>query len=73
MVIGFECTILLGAIATIAGMLVMGRLPNPKANILDTRLTDNRFGIFVPNVDEGSSAAAFLKTCGAEEIKRLGE
>ncbi len=51
-VIGFECTILLGAIATILGMLVMGRIPNPKVSVLDPRLTDNRFGVFVPHVDD---------------------
>lgn len=71
-IIGFECTILFGAIATIIGMLVMGRIPNLRVNILDPRLTDNRFGIYVPNVDESSSAATFLRDCGAEEIKRLG-
>ena len=32
-IFGFELMILLGAIATILGMLVMGRLPNPRARI----------------------------------------
>ena len=48
-VIGFELTILLGGIATIVGMLVMGRIPNPKQRVLDVRFTDDRFGIFVPH------------------------
>jgi hypothetical protein len=71
-VIGFECTILLGAIATIIGMLWMGRIPNPKATILDTRLTNDRFAIFLPNVSTGSPQAQLLKECGAEEIKVVG-
>jgi len=70
-VIGFELTILFGALATILGMLVLGRLANPKARILDARLTDDRFGVFVPNVGSSSPQAAFLKECGAEEIKTV--
>ncbi len=71
-VIGFECTILLGALMTILGMLVHCRLPNPKIDILDPRLTDDRFGIFIPGAGSGSSQAKFLKDCGAEEIKVIG-
>jgi len=68
-VIGFECTILLGAIATILGMLVMGRIPNPKRRVLDPRITDDRFAIFVPGVGLDSPQAALLKECGAEEVR----
>lgn len=67
-VIGFELTILLGAIMTIIGMLVMCKIPNPGQRILDTRLTDDKFGVFVPNVGADSEQAKFLKSCGAEEI-----
>ena len=61
-VIGFELTILLGAIMTIVGMLVMCKIPNPGQRILDNRLTDDKFGIFVPNVGSDSEQAQFLKT-----------
>jgi hypothetical protein len=71
-VIGFECTILFGAIATILGMLIMGRIPNPKVSVLDARLTNDRFGIFVPNVGESSEQAQVLRKFGAEEIKTVG-
>ncbi len=70
-VIGFELTILLGGIATIIGMLVMGRIPNPKQRVLDTRFTDDRFGIFVPNAVLDGEQARILKECGAEEIKEI--
>jgi len=72
-VIGFECTILLGAIATILGMLIMGRIPNPKVTILDPRFTNDRFGIYVPNASLNSEQAQFLKTLGAEEVKFVGD
>jgi hypothetical protein len=68
-VIGFELTILLGALATICGMLVHCRLPNPKTTILDNRLTDDRFGIWVPHVGSDSPQAKLLREMGAEEVK----
>lgn len=68
-VIGFECTILFGAICTILGMLVHCRLPNPKARILDPRITDDRFAIFVPGAAVDGPQAKFLREMGAEEVK----
>jgi hypothetical protein len=68
-VIGFECMILFGAIATIMGMLVMGRIPNPKRGVLDTRLTSDRFAIFVPGGQLDGPQAKLLKELGAEEVK----
>lgn len=68
-VLGFECTILFGVIATILGMLVLGRIPNPKRRVLDARTTDDRFAIFMPGVRLDSPQAQFLKECGAEEVR----
>ncbi len=68
-VIGFECTILFGAIATILGMLVMGRIPNPKRRVLDNRLTDDRFAIFIPGANMSGPQAQLLKELGAEEVR----
>lgn len=67
-VFGFELMILFGAIATILGMFVMGRFPNPKATVLDTRLTDDRFAIFVPGVSLEGAQAKVLKELGADEV-----
>lgn len=67
-VIGFELTILLGAIATILGMLIMGRIPNPKLRVLDTRTTDDKFAIYVPGATVDGPQAQLLKQLGAEEI-----
>ena len=68
-VIGFEFTILFGAIATVLGVLTMCRMPNPKIKVLDRRLTDDKFGIFVPNVGLDSAQAKFLQELGATEVK----
>jgi hypothetical protein len=70
-IFGFELMILFGAIATILGMLVMGRLPNPKSHVFDSRLSDDHFAIFIPNMDRDSEVAQVLKTCGACEVKSV--
>jgi hypothetical protein len=67
-VIGFELTILLGAICTIAGMLIMGRIPNPKLRVLDPRTTDDKFAIYVPGATVDGPQAKLLRELGAEEI-----
>ncbi len=70
-IFGFELTILFGGIMTIAGMLFMGKLPNPTQRILDRRFTDDHFGIFVPNASVGGEQAELLKSCGAQEIRQI--
>lgn len=70
-IFGFELTILLGGTATIAGMLFMGKMPNPTQRILDRRFTDDHFGIFVPNAHLDGDQAKLLKECGAQEIKLI--
>ena len=62
-------TILLGAIATIIGMLVMGRIPNPKAKVFDNKLSDDHFAIFLPDQKMESDSVQILKDCGACEVK----
>ena len=67
-IFGFELMVLFGALATIMGMLIMGRLPNPYARVHDTRLTDDKFAIFIPGADLSGDQAKALKDCGAEEV-----
>ena len=59
---------LFGALATIKGMLVMGRLPNPRAKIFDLRLTDDHFAVFIPGADCHGEQASVMKDFGAKEI-----
>ena len=68
-IFGFELMILFGAIATILGMLVMGRLPNPKAKVFDNKLSDDHFAIFLPDQKIESDSVQILKDCGACEVK----
>jgi len=68
-ILGFELTILFGALMTILGVLIMGRIPNPKIKILDKRLTDDHFGIFVPGAAIDGPQAKLLKECGALEVR----
>lgn len=67
-VIGFEMTILLGAIFTILGMLVLGKLPNPKGQIYSKKTTDDRFGIFVYDVSAESELATELRNKADEVV-----
>lgn len=71
-IFGFELMILLGAIATILGMIVLGRLPNPKGRVFDPRITDDRFAVFVPGADLDGQQAELLTKFGAEEIFYAG-
>ena len=67
----FELFVLFGALATIVSMLWFGRLANPRAHILDVRLTDDRFAVFVPGAREGGPQATLLKELGAEEVHEI--
>lgn len=67
-VIGFEMTILLGAIFTIIGMLWLGKVPNLAGRIYSTRTTDDRFGIFVYDIAADSEVGTLLRA-KADEFK----
>jgi len=70
-VIAFELTILFGGLATLIGMVVLGRLPRfrPSASF-DPRFTNDRFGVAVHCAAERrASVRDILRTAGAEEVK----
>lgn len=70
-VIAYVCTILFGALFTVAGMLLSARLPRIQVGRgYDARLTGNRFGLQVVCADQQcSSVGNLLRTFGAEEVK----
>ncbi len=68
-VIGFELTILLGALATILGMLIHCKIPNPNVRVMDKRILDDRFAIFIPNASKEGEPSKLLQQCGAEELR----
>lgn len=73
--IGFECTILLGGLATVAAMFMFCRLPNFHAPVLDEKITDNLFALYVPAKEEGfqeNDVKALMEKAGAVEVRMIG-
>jgi Alternative complex III, ActD subunit len=70
-VIAFELTILFGGIATLIGMIALGRLPRfTPSPTYDPRFTNDRFGIAVHCAPErAGSVREILKEAGAEEVR----
>ena len=68
----FECGVLLGGTMTLAALLVACRLPNLKAPILDRNLTNDRFGLYVPEYGPDWNEARIVKLLegtGALEVR----
>ncbi len=70
-VIAFELTILFGGIATLIGMLTLGRLPKfRRSAAFDPRFTNDRFGVAVHcAADRSGSVRDLLEKAGAEEVR----
>jgi molybdopterin-containing oxidoreductase family membrane subunit len=71
-IIAFELTILLGGLATLLALLVLGRLPKYRPSPgYDPRFTVDRFGIAVTcPPDKAEALGQLLSAAGAEEIRR---
>ncbi len=72
--ITFECTVLIGGLATFAACLAFCRLPNFHTRILDPEITNNVFALYVPAKEEGfreQDVKEFLQKSGAYEIKMV--
>jgi Protein of unknown function (DUF3341) len=69
--IAFELTILFGGIATVIGMVALGRLPRLRPSpTFDPRFTNDRFGVAVQCAAERSaSVRGILSAAGAEEVR----
>ena len=70
-VIMFELMILFGGIATIIGMVTLGRLPSLRRSAsYDLRFTNDRFGVAVHCAPErAASVREILRSAGAEEVR----
>ena len=70
-VIMFEMMILFGGIATLIGMVALGRLPQFRPSpTYDPRFTNDRFGVAVHCAPERSaSVREILRAAGAEEVR----
>jgi hypothetical protein len=70
-VIGFECTILIGALSTVAGMFLNARLPKLRqAAGYDPRFSDDKFGIVAfGGPAQVSTAEQIMRAAGAMEVR----
>jgi Protein of unknown function (DUF3341) len=70
-VIMFELMILFGGIATLIGMVALGRLPSFRQSATyDPRFTNDRFGVAVHCAAErAASVRDILRAAGAEEVR----
>lgn len=72
-VIGFECTILIGALSTVAGMFFNARLPKLRqAAGYDPRFSNDKFGIVAfGGPSQVTNAEQILRAAGAEEVRNV--
>ncbi|MBX7137940.1 MAG: DUF3341 domain-containing protein [Oligoflexia bacterium] len=70
-VIGYECTILFGGLATLLAVLHFCRLPDILRKVgYDPRFTDDKFGIVVSCTgSQSDDVQSTLKSCGADEVQ----
>jgi hypothetical protein len=70
-VIMFELTVLFSAIFSVAGFIVLSKLPHTRLRVgYDPRFSDDCIGIWLPVGKERAEAAAqALKSHGAEEVR----
>ena len=63
--------VLFGGLATVIGMVVLGRLPRfAPSPSYDPRFTNDRFGVAVHCAPERAATVhELLRTAGAEEVK----
>jgi hypothetical protein len=72
-VIGFELTILLGALITVAADAVFSILLGKRGVAFDPRFTDDQVGIFVPaGADQVGPVEQLLRSAGAVEVRHEG-
>lgn len=70
-VLGFELTILIGALSTVAGMIFLALRGSPAGRAFHPRFTDDRVGVFVPCSAEQAPALEHLFTrSGSVEVSR---
>ena len=71
LIIAFEMMVLFGGLATVIGMMILGRLPRfTPSPAYDPRFSNDRFGVAVHCAgDRRASVRDILRSAGAEEVK----
>jgi hypothetical protein len=69
-VIGFELTILMGALSTVAAVALFSLLMGKRGTPYDPRFSDDMIGIYVPTTpDQLSPIEQLLRSAGAVEVR----
>lgn len=69
-VIGFELTILLGALSTVLGVVLLSALKSRKRVPYDEKFSDDHIGVFVPcRADQAAAVEALFRKAGSVEVK----
>ena len=70
-IIAFELMVLIGSLATVAGMFISSRLPNLTATVgYDPRFSEGDFGVFVEcAADQAKAVEDTLRRNGAAEVR----
>ena len=73
-IIMFELTVLLSAIFTLVGFILLSKLPHTRLKLgYDPRFSDDCVGIWIPvSREKWDEAARALRAAGAEEVKLEG-
>jgi len=67
---GFELTVLLGALASVAGVVLLCLMLGKRGVMYDPRFSDDRIGVFVPAGSDGAPAIERLfRDAGAVEVR----
>jgi hypothetical protein len=70
-VIAFELTILLGALATVTAVALLSLLQGRRGVAYDPRFSDDRIGVFVPaQAGQTGAVEELFRAAGAEEVRR---
>src|SRR5262249_26094648 len=73
-VLGFELTVLYGAMCTVAGIIILSALKPLKRRAFKGAFTDDQIGIFVPcGPDQRPGVAKLLTETGSEEVTQHGD
>lgn len=72
-VLGFELTILYGALSTVAGVIILSAMKSLKGRPFKPEFSDDTIGIFVPCApDQRGSVRQFLEDVGSDEVSEHG-
>lgn len=72
-VLGFELTILYGALSTVAGVIILSAMKSLKGRPFKPEFSDDTIGVFVPcPPEQRTTVRQFLEGVGSEEVTEHG-